>query len=167
MSSSLSDTLHRLVHAYKKQLRAEIGAQQLSLPVTHIRALKGVCRNPECTAQSIALRMQRDKAQITRVLNELQQTGLITKIDNPNDGRSQLLRPTAEGEAIMAQMNLIEQQTVAKMTQSLTPDEVDTFIRLANVMSDTVDALGDVHECQSAKAAGTKKQRIGGGKHHE
>ena len=43
---SLGETLHRLVHAYKKQLRADIAAQQIELPVTHIRALKGICRHP-------------------------------------------------------------------------------------------------------------------------
>ncbi|HCE52811.1 MAG TPA: MarR family transcriptional regulator, partial [Shewanella baltica] len=40
-SLSLSETLHRLVHAYKKQLRSDIAAQEIDLPVTHIRALKG------------------------------------------------------------------------------------------------------------------------------
>lgn len=134
----LSETLHELVHAYKKQLRSDIVAQNITLPVTHIRVLKGVCRNPECTAHSIAQRMQRDKAQITRVLNELQQTGLITKIDNPNDGRSQLLRPTAEGENIMAKMVVAERQTVACMTQGLSFDEVETFIRLASIITNSV-----------------------------
>lgn len=138
-SLSLSETLHTLVHAYKKQLRSDIAAQEINLPVTHIRALKGICRNPESTAQSIALRMQRDKAQITRVLNELQQSGLITKVDNPKDGRSQLLRPTAEGEKIMRQVNISERKTVAHMTQALSLDEVDTFIQLANRISKSVD----------------------------
>ena len=32
---SLSETLHTLVHAYKKQLRSDIAAQEVDLPVTH------------------------------------------------------------------------------------------------------------------------------------
>ena len=135
---SLGETLHRLVHAYKKQLRADIAAQQIELPVTHIRALKGICRHPEATAQSIALRMQRDKAQITRVLNELQQSGYILKVDNPKDGRSQLLRPTAQGEQLMTQIIAAEKATVAHMTQALDQDEIAVFIRIANQISDSV-----------------------------
>ena len=135
---SLGETLHRLVHAYKKQLRADIAAQQIELPVTHIRVLKGICRHPEATAQSIALRMQRDKAQITRVLNELQQAGYILKVDNPKDGRSQLLRPTAQGEQLMTQINAAEKATVAHMTQALDQDEIAVFIRIANQISDSV-----------------------------
>lgn len=138
-SLPLSETLHKLVHAYKTQLRSDIMAQNITLPVTHIRVLKGVCRNPECTAQSIAQRMQRDKAQITRVLNELQHTRLITKIDNPNDGRSQLLRPTRAGEKIMAQIMIAERQTVAHMTQGLSAGDVETFIRLATIITNSVE----------------------------
>jgi len=151
-SLSLSETLHRLVHAYKKQLRSDIAAQEIDLPVTHIRALKGVCRNPESTAQSIALRMQRDKAQITRVLNELQQGGLITKIDNPKDGRSQLLRPTAEGEKIMTQISTSERKTVARMTHALSSAEVDTFIKLANRISKSVDEAAAAKSCADCPA---------------
>ena len=143
-SLSLSETLHRLMHAYKTQLLSDIASQEIGLPITHIRALKGVCRNPESTAQSIALRMQRDKAQITRVLNELQQGGLITKIDNPKDGRSQLLRPTAEGEKITTQISTSELKTVARMTQALSSAEVETFIKLANRISKSVDEAAAV-----------------------
>ncbi|MFB2802156.1 MarR family winged helix-turn-helix transcriptional regulator [Shewanella seohaensis] len=137
-TTSLGETLHRLVHAYKKQLRADIASQQIELPVTHIRVLKGICRHPEVTAQSIALRMQRDKAQITRVLNELQQAGYILKVDNPKDGRSQLLRPTAQGEQLMTQIIAAEKATVAHMTQALDQDEIAVFIRIANQISDSV-----------------------------
>lgn len=166
-SLSLSETLHRLVHAYKKQLRSDIAAQEIDLPVTHIRALKGVCRNPESTAQSIALRMQRDKAQITRVLNELQQGGLITKIDNPKDGRSQLLRPTTEGEKIMTQISTSERKTVARMTQALSSAEVDTFIKLANRIGKSVDeaaAAKSGADCPAQKRPSSKpKDPIGKG----
>jgi DNA-binding MarR family transcriptional regulator len=133
--NSLGDALHHLVHSYKSSLREAIRAQAIALPITHIRVLKGVCRNPECTAQSIGNRMQRDKAQITRVLKELLDEGLIIKVDNPADRRSQLLRPTAQGEAVMAQLSELENQTIARMTQNLTDDEVASFMRIAKVMA--------------------------------
>lgn len=157
---SLSETLHTLVHAYKKQLRSDIAAQEVDLPVTHIRALKGICRNPESTAQSIALRMQRDKAQITRVLNELQHSGLITKVDNPKDGRSQLLRPTAEGEKIMRQVNIAERKTVAHMTQALSPDEVATFIQLANRISKSVDETFSANSVTQKRLSTERKSSV-------
>ncbi|MFC6631861.1 MarR family winged helix-turn-helix transcriptional regulator [Microbulbifer taiwanensis] len=138
-SPSISESLHRLMHAYKSRLRQLVQDRQLGLPITHIRALKGVCSNPQCTAQSIALRMQRDKAQITRVLNELIRDDLIEKRDNPADRRSQLLLPTAKGREIMGQLRNIERQAAAAMTKGLSRDEVDEFIRLATVMAENLD----------------------------
>lgn len=137
-TTAISESLHRLTHAYKSALRESIQDQGIPLPITHIRALKAICRNPASTPQSIATRMRRDKAQITRVLNELQQTGLILKLDNPNDRRSQLLRPSPEGERIMARLNELEQETVARMTQHLSPNALETFISVARTMTDNL-----------------------------
>ena len=38
-----------------------------------------------------------DKGQISRTVRELEELGLITRTPDPDDGRSRLLSPTAEG----------------------------------------------------------------------
>lgn len=76
--NSLHETLHQLMHTYTNLLLEGIRRQELDLSVMHIRTLKGVCHNPEVTAKSIAKRMERDKAQITRALNDLLAADLIT-----------------------------------------------------------------------------------------
>ncbi|WP_286222510.1 MarR family winged helix-turn-helix transcriptional regulator [Marinobacter apostichopi] len=144
-NSSLSDALHRLMHAYKRQLRAGIQQQQIPLPITHIRVLKGICRLPDATARSIAQRMNQDKAQITRVLNELMQSGLIEKTENPNDRRSQFLTPTREGAKMMSKIDALEEQAAEHMTRNLSDSELDTFVRIAGTMieSSTSDSTAD------------------------
>ncbi|MBU0537875.1 MAG: MarR family transcriptional regulator [Gammaproteobacteria bacterium] len=137
---ALNEILHSLTHAYKSGLRTAVKEQQIPLPITHIRALKGIRSNPHCTAQSIAQRMQRDKAQITRVLNELLQDGFISKSDNPEDRRSQLLHLTKAGEKIVAQLDTIEQQTSSAMTANLSDEEMTLFIRIANTMISNLSA---------------------------
>lgn len=136
--ASLSESLHRLMHAYKSGLRCAIQREEMSMPITHVRTLKGVCFMTECTVQAIARRMQRDKAQITRVVNELQADGLISKADNPRDRRSQLLCPTAKGEQLMQRMQAIEHETAARMLGTLSQTDIDTFVRLANTMADNL-----------------------------
>lgn len=140
-SSALSDSLHRLTHAYKSQLREAVLEKQMALPITHIRVLKGVCKNPECTAQSIAKRMCRDKAQITRVLKELISERLVERAENPQDRRSQLLRPTEQGRQVMQQLRKLEQKTADSMTKNLSPEEIEQFVRLANTMAENL--IGD------------------------
>ncbi|MCK7596957.1 MarR family transcriptional regulator [Microbulbifer sp. CAU 1566] len=141
--SLLSDTLHRLVHVYKSRLRAEVTQRALGLPITHMRALKGICRNPHSTAQSIALRMHRDKAQITRVLKELLMEGLIEKRPNPEDGRSQLLFPTEKGSEVMRQLLEAERETAAAMTRSLSDAELKQFAELSARMVENLSCEPD------------------------
>lgn len=137
----LGDALHRLMHAYKHLLREGVRAQNLDLPVTHIRALKGICRTPHSTAQSIAQRMQRDKAQITRALNDLIDARLIVKVDNLLDRRSQLLEPTPKGRKVMAKLDAVEDWAVEQMTVNLEVEDLAFFIRISNAMADGVEEM--------------------------
>lgn len=135
---SLSETLHQLIHTYTNLLLEGVKRQELDLSVTHIRTLKGVCQNPEVTAKSIAQRMQRDKAQVTRALNDLLVADLIVKKDNPLDGRSQLLQPTAKGKAAMAKLNAAEEWTREQLTQHLTEADLNAFLQVSKTMINNV-----------------------------
>ncbi|MEL0168700.1 MAG: MarR family winged helix-turn-helix transcriptional regulator [Pseudomonadaceae bacterium] len=136
---SLSHALQQVAHAYRSHMAQTIRHAELPLPVTHVRALKAVCYMDGCTAQRIAQRMRRDKAQITRVLNDLLEGGLISKASNPADKRSQLLHPTPEGEQLMLRIQQLEQQTLARMTRDLTQQEVEHFIRIAWHMTQNLE----------------------------
>lgn len=138
---SLSEVVHRLMHAYTHLLREGIRRQQIELPVTHIRVLKGICRNNQITAQTIAKKMQRDKAQITRALNDLIAADLIVRANNPLDRRSHLLKPTSEGEKVMAKLDAIEASAVERLTVNLKNDELKFFLRLSQTMADSVEQI--------------------------
>ncbi|MEP0201729.1 MAG: MarR family winged helix-turn-helix transcriptional regulator [Halioglobus sp.] len=140
-STSLGEAVHRLMHAYKNLLREGIRDQKIDLPVTHIRVLKGVCRSPESTAQSIAQLMQRDKAQITRALNDLIGTGLILKVDNPLDRRSQLLKPTPKGKKVMVKLDSAEDWAVKQLTKDLKANDLAFFLQISNTMADSVEQI--------------------------
>ncbi|WP_339780212.1 MarR family winged helix-turn-helix transcriptional regulator [uncultured Marinobacter sp.] len=146
---SLSEAVHRLMHAYTHLLREGIRKQQIELPVTHIRVLKGICRNRKATAQSIAKRMQRDKAQITRALNDLIEASLIVKADNPLDRRSQLLKPTPKGRKVMAQIDAVEEWAVEQLTAKLRSDELTLFLRISQTMADSAEQIANAEEGES------------------
>ncbi|WP_043487745.1 MarR family winged helix-turn-helix transcriptional regulator [Halomonas halodenitrificans] len=143
-SSSLSEALHRLMHAYKWRLRANIRRHQITLPITHIRVLKGVGRLPDCTARVIVQRMGQDKSRVTRVLNDLVKEGLVERSDNPEDRRSQLLAPTDAGVEMLEKVSVLEGEAAACLTEGLDADELDTFLRIAATM--TTNAMGHTTE---------------------
>lgn len=136
-TSNLSESLHRLMHVYKSQLRSGIRQQGITLPINQVRALKGVGRIQNCTAKLIADRMNQDKAQIARVVNGLLEQGLIEKAENPDDRRSQYLVATAEGDAMLTKIDTAEEQAAVFMTRKLNAEELQTFIRLSAAMTDS------------------------------
>lgn len=131
---SFSDVLHRLMHAYKGQLLSGLRACDVTLPVSHIRALKACAHISQCTARDIAAKLDRDKAQITRVVNGLLKAGLIEKHPNPSDQRSQILVPSHAGQSLLLTLESIERETVAQLTRHLTGDDLDTFARISRSM---------------------------------
>ena len=136
--NSLSETLHQLMHTYSNLLLEGIRRQELELSVTHIRTLKSVYYHSESTAKSIAERIERDKAQITRALNDLLAADLIVKKANPLDGRSQLLQPTAKGKAVMEKLNAAEDWARGQLTKNLTIVELSLFFQVSRTMIDNV-----------------------------
>ncbi len=135
----LADPLHQLAHAYQSHMRRALPAAGIDWPITHVRALKGIALTPRCTAQSLTVHMRSDKAQITRVLNDVLDAGLIVKHDNPEDGRSRLLELSTRGQALMQQTQALEYAVARRMTEGLSTTEVDTFIRTAQQITDNLN----------------------------
>ncbi|MBU6955577.1 MarR family winged helix-turn-helix transcriptional regulator [Hahella sp. HN01] len=140
--TSVGESLHRLLHAYKRAMRQAYQEVNLTLAVSHIRSLKVINhareKNTLCTAQVIAERLQRDKAQITRVVKDLLEEGLIEKRDNPEDRRSQLLHLTQKGVDAYKTIKEVEALAGSRMAQGLNADEIREFVKLANAMAENL-----------------------------
>ena len=134
----MSETLHQLMHTYINLLHEGIKRQGLELTVTQIRTLKVICYNAHSTAKAIADYIERDKAQITRALNDLLAADLIIKTNNPQDGRSQLLELTVKGEEIMVKLNAAEVWAKNQLTQDLNAVELALFFRVSRAMIDKI-----------------------------
>ena len=93
--------------------------------------------------------MQRDKAQITRALNDLIEASLIVKADNPLDRRSQLLKPTPKGRKVMAQIDAVEEWAVEQLTAKLRSDELTLFLRISQTMADSAEQIANAEEGES------------------
>ncbi|MCM2972629.1 MarR family winged helix-turn-helix transcriptional regulator [Larsenimonas suaedae] len=137
--SSFSDTLHLFFHAYKRALRRAYRDEGLTLSVSHLKTLKGIHYRPQSTVQSLAEASRRDKAQITRLIGQLLEAGLVEKWSHPSDGRSHQLGLTAAGEAMIERIRRAEACAATRMMDGLSDDEARTFLRLAEAMTTNLD----------------------------
>ncbi|MCC9655016.1 MarR family winged helix-turn-helix transcriptional regulator [Rhodopirellula halodulae] len=132
--ASLSESLHGLMHAHRRQLREGVRRHGIEVPVTHLRVLKCIRNCPDSTARSITQKMEMDKAQLARVLNDLSQWEYVRKKENPADRRSQFLSLSPSGKRLLKKLDRCEQEAAAEMTGGLSERQIQSFMRIAQSM---------------------------------
>ena len=100
-----------------------VGTAEIDL----IHALR---HHPGCTQAKLAELLHADKAAIARRTKNLELKGYLTRKDAPNDRRSQLLYPTEKAETLKSSKAEIEASFYEYLTDTLTPEEADTFAAL-------------------------------------
>lgn len=136
------DSLFKLVHAVKRNVHEKIEALDLDIAPMHVRVLKIITKKPQCTAVDIANFLDRDKAQVTRLLSALIKQELIVKEPNPEDKRSQCLAITERGKAIVDQLTEVDSEMFEKMKIGIDSDELATFERVAKAMAQNLNTKG-------------------------
>lgn len=133
--SNTLESLFKLMHMAKRHMLKQIESLDLGVPPTHVRLIKIIGKNKACTANDIVQFLDRDKAQVTRVLNSLIEQELIMKLPNPQDKRSQHLRLTPCGEAIYYKIQQMDKELIGKMVGGLSEHEQQQFQQSVHKMS--------------------------------
>tara|TARA_Y100001956_G_scaffold34087_1_gene33482 strand:+ start:1423 stop:1797 length:375 start_codon:yes stop_codon:yes gene_type:complete len=105
----------------------------------NIRVMKIITKKSPCTAIDIAHFLNRDKAQVTRLVNALINQELVKKSPNPEDKRSQLLVLTNKGEDIMTKVSNIDREMLQRMTKGMNEDELEQFSQIASKMAQNLE----------------------------
>ena len=136
--ADIRQVLWQLAFQFKVSSKRAIRDYDLPINGMHVRLLQMIHRQPDCTAQHIAAVTGRDKAQITRVIKELEAMDLVTRTPNPEDRRSQLLAISETGAGLMARIQEAEDDVKARLLKGIPKRDQDTFIEIGNRMLDNL-----------------------------
>lgn len=125
----------QLTHTIKQQLGSHLDAQNLSITAMHVRVLKVLAKPNASTAIDIAGLFKRDKAQITRLVNQLIDRGFVQKEPNPDDKRSQLLALTSAGRALQERLRAVSDDIENQMMRGIKAEDLDTYTKVAQMMT--------------------------------
>lgn len=123
-----------LAHKFKSMVLRALRDQGVDIAPMHIKSLLCVNRLEACTAIDISEALDRDKAQITRLIKELIDKELVRKEPNPNDKRSQLIVLTEYGRATLDKVLIIEETIIEKMHKGMPQEKIDQFDQLSRQM---------------------------------
>lgn len=129
------ESMFNLIHTTKRHMYESI--LQLGLPISpmHVRVMKIIDRKPHTTANDIACFINRDKAQVTRLLNLLIKESFIEKFSNPDDKRSQYLGLTTQGKAVIVKLIALEDRMQQQLVNGVTDAELAQLTAVLDKMN--------------------------------
>ena len=119
MSSSLAadvfEVLHDLMHLFRARLLQSLERIQPGLTFNEFRILMHAGRHPGITQKELVEHSHTDKAQMARMLTQLQDKGWLERSASEADKRVRCLQLSAQGLQLFAQLKNQREQIAAEL----------------------------------------------------
>ena len=123
MSSSLAadvfEVLHDLMHQFRARLLQSLERIQPGLTFNEFRILMHAGRHPGITQKELVEHSHTDKAQMARMLTQLQDKGWLERSASEADKRVRCLQLSAQGQQLFAQLKNQREQIAAELVGDL------------------------------------------------
>ncbi|MCO7261043.1 MarR family winged helix-turn-helix transcriptional regulator [Dickeya zeae] len=128
------ELLGEVIHGVKQRLQESDALTQTGLAPFQARTLGLIARHPGQSQHFLAQYMGRDKAQIARLLKELETLGLITREPSPTDRRAQVVSLTKKGEDTHRLFAQARTELLQRAFVDVTAEERRQFARVLQKM---------------------------------
>ena len=131
----LRNKLHRLM---KQRYAAEA---EVKLTVEEFILLNMIEAQTDQILQNIAIATGKNKSVVMRMIDSLEEKGLAKRTVNPEDRRENLLSITEKGAEVVTQYQTIEKRLSNDLLEGIPADEVATFFRVIDQISQQANRL--------------------------
>ncbi|MBT1426158.1 MarR family winged helix-turn-helix transcriptional regulator [Dickeya dianthicola] len=128
------ELLGELIHSIKQRMQESDALTQTGLAPFQARTLGLIARHPGQSQHFLAQCMGRDKAQIARLLKDLEALGLITRQPSPTDRRAQVVSLTKKGEDTHRRFADARTGLLQRAFADVTPEERRQFVQVLQKM---------------------------------
>ncbi|MGQ9369361.1 MarR family winged helix-turn-helix transcriptional regulator [Azospirillum sp. ST 5-10] len=111
----------------------------LSIPEWRVVAVLG--RYAPASSQEISRRTAMDKAKVSRAVARLVASGLVSRTDNPEDHRQNVLTLTARGQTTYREIVPLARAIERDLVEGMTVEEVALLDRLLTALKGRAEAL--------------------------
>jgi len=118
----------RLIHMnIRCKMNAEVKRQDVDFsPLEHI-AMGQILKSDGTSQQMLVESMNKDKAQIARIVARLLRQDLILKQENPEDKRAVLLHLSQKGKQLLSCLDQVELEIMSEMLSDFSDKETTLF----------------------------------------
>lgn len=115
--------------------RGEV-SEALGLSFARVKALRAVAELPQpLTLRTLAAHLQTDAPYATRIVDDLEQLGLVARAPDPRDGRAKVVEATAAGRDLAGRATALLERPPAAL-QALDGDRAAQLARLLEALAD-------------------------------
>lgn len=125
----LRNLLHRLL---KQRYAAEA---EVRLTVEEFILLNMIEAHTDQILQNIAIATGKNKSVVMRMIDSLEQKGLVRRTVNPMDRRENLLSITDLGAGVLLQHQQIERRLSGELLEGIPPEKVASFLEVAETIA--------------------------------
>ena len=136
-------------------MRTEFDRQVGALGVTRAQwmVLARLARKPGCSQTELAEMMEVERATAGRLLDRLEENGLVRREADPADRRIRRVFPTKLAATEQARMRIVADGIVDDALSTLTPPEREALIELLSAVRAQLSRITQANGAQGAFAA--------------
>jgi DNA-binding MarR family transcriptional regulator len=138
-SQNIADQLHSAAIHLLRKLRKEDEGSGLNAP--RLSALSVIVFGGPVTLGELAAAEQVRPPTMTRIVNALEEQGLVVKRQNANDGRSTLLSATPAGKKLLMEGRTRRVRALAKQIAALSPAERSALQKASALLQEIVRTI--------------------------
>ncbi len=133
------ENIHSLLHLYRSQLHNAMKSMNKDLSHMECKVLAYIAHNEGASQTDLVVFMQRDKAQLNRIIKILKEQDLLSEEKDPKDKRRSCLSVTEEGLTVFKMLSATRQQICDNLIVGLTVEELDTLDVLMNKLKKNLE----------------------------
>lgn len=130
--------LHELQHLFRARMRQALEAAHPELTLNAMRVLMHAGKHPGITQRELVEYSHADKAQIARLLAQLQQQGWLTRRPDPDDARLRRLHLSANGRRLFAQLQALQDGIASTLLHEVPAAQQQQLLALLQSARDSI-----------------------------
>jgi len=134
-------SLESAIKAYRRFAQARLYAAGIDITIDQWLVLKTIHESADVTLQHVGAAVFKDFASITRIVQLLEQKGLLRRKPHPTDGRRSKLVLTSAGESVIRTVEPIAQANRRQALEGIDAEEVARLRAVLKRITENCDAL--------------------------
>lgn len=130
VSVEIFEVLHELLHRFRARMRQSMESVHPSLTFNEVRILMHTGRRPGITQKDLVEHSHTDKAQMARMLAQLQEKGWLERSASAADKRVRCLQLSPAGEQLFVQLKAQREQVATQLLKDFPTSQKDELLQL-------------------------------------